>query len=53
MEAFQALVELIQSGMINVAVANRLPLAGAAEAHLAMQERRATGKFILKPWLAN
>jgi NADPH2:quinone reductase len=52
MEAFQALVELIQSGMINVAVANRLPLAGAAEAHLAMQERRATGKFILKPWLA-
>jgi NADPH2:quinone reductase len=50
-EAFNALVRLITSGELDVAIADRLPLERAAEAHAAMQGRQALGKFVLKPWL--
>jgi NADPH2:quinone reductase len=48
--AFHALVDLIVGGKLDVAVANRLPLSRAAEAHKTMEGRQATGKFVLKPW---
>jgi NADPH2:quinone reductase len=49
--AFNALVDLISSGKINVDVAERLPLSKVVEAHKTMESRRATGKLVLKPWL--
>jgi NADPH2:quinone reductase len=50
-EAFKALVDLIRTGKLDVAMAGRLPLSGAAEAHRTMETRQAVGKLVLKPWL--
>jgi NADPH:quinone reductase len=53
-EAGQALGELIgyvASGQVRVRVNHILPLAHAAEAHRMIEQRRTTGKIILKPWL--
>uniref|UniRef100_UPI003F507DE1 quinone oxidoreductase family protein n=1 Tax=Caballeronia sp. LjRoot34 TaxID=3342325 RepID=UPI003F507DE1 len=50
-DAFNALIELVVSGKLNVQLASRLPLSGAAEAHRTMEARRSTGKIVLKPWI--
>ena len=52
-EAFDTVADLVLSQRIRVAVAERLPLEGAAEAHRIMETRRSTGKFVLKPWLGS
>jgi NADPH2:quinone reductase len=49
-EAFGAVANLVLGQRIHVELAGRLPLEGAAEAHRIMETRRATGKFVLKPW---
>jgi len=49
-DAFNALVDLIVAGKLNVSVASRLPLDRAGEAHDMMSTRKSTGKFVLKPW---
>jgi NADPH2:quinone reductase len=50
-KAFATVAGLVLRQRIRVEVAERLPLEGAAEAHRMMETRRATGKFVLKPWL--
>lgn len=50
MEAFNALVGMIQAGTLTVSVAGRLLLSGAAEAHRIMESRQSTGKIVLNPW---
>jgi NADPH2:quinone reductase len=52
-KAFDTVADLVLSQRIRVAVAERLPLEGAAEAHRIMETRRSTGKFVLKPWLGS
>ena len=52
-KAFDTVADLVLSRRIRVAVAERLPLEGAAEAHRIMETRRSTGKFVLKPWLGS
>lgn len=49
--AFDSLVELILSNRLAVAIDARLPLIDAAKAHATMENRNATGKIVLKPWL--
>ncbi len=51
LEAFMTLIELVQTGRLDVEVARRLPLGGAAEAHRIMESRQAIGKIVLKPWM--
>lgn len=51
--AGQALGELIgyvASGQVKVHVNHVLPLSQAADAHRMLEERRTTGKIVLKPW---
>jgi len=49
-KALQDLIGFAASGQIKVPVNQKLPLSRAAEAHRMIEERRATGKIILKPW---
>jgi NADPH2:quinone reductase len=51
LQAFHALVELIQRGAVKVEIAARLPLADTAQAHRAMETRQSEGKMIIKPWM--
>jgi NADPH2:quinone reductase len=50
-EAFGTVADLVLGQRIRVELAGRRPLEGAAEARRIMETRRATGKFVLKPWL--
>ncbi len=47
------LIGYVASGQLKVQVNHVLPLSRAAEAHRMMEERRSTGKIILKPWSEN
>jgi NADPH:quinone reductase-like Zn-dependent oxidoreductase len=49
-KALQDLIGYAASGKIKVLVSQTLPLSRAAEAHRMIEERRTTGKVILKPW---
>lgn len=52
-EAAAALTELMQdalSGAVRLPPIGTLPLDRAREAHLALEERRTTGKVVIKPW---
>lgn len=40
----------VASGAVKVPVGTILPLADAVEAHRMLEERRVTGKIVLKPW---
>ena len=48
--ALKTLIEFVVSGRVKVQVGHVLPLSQAAEAHRMLEERRTTGKIILKPW---
>ncbi len=48
--ALQDLIGFAASGQIKVPVSYKLPLSRAAEAHQMIENRRTTGKIILKPW---
>ena len=48
--ALHDLIGYVVSGQVKVAVSHALPLSHAAEAHRMVEERRTTGKIILKPW---
>ena len=48
--ALQTLVGYVASGQVKVPVGHVLPLSQAAEAHRMLEERRTTGKIVLKPW---
>ncbi|HXV92748.1 MAG TPA: zinc-binding dehydrogenase [Pseudonocardia sp.] len=50
--ALRTLVEHVAAGRVTVPVGLVLPLSRAAEAHRLVEERRTTGKVVLKPWLA-
>ena len=49
-KALQDLIGFVASGQIKVPVNQTLPLSRAAEAHRMIEDRRITGKVILKPW---
>ena len=49
-KALQDLIGYAASGKIKVPVGQTLPLSKAAEAHRMIEDRRITGKVILKPW---
>ena len=49
-EALQELIGLVASGQIKVQIGEVLPLSQAAHAHRLVEDRRTTGKIILKPW---
>lgn len=49
-KALQDLIGFAASGQIKVPVGQMLPLSRAAEAHRMIEDRRTTGKVILKPW---
>ncbi|MBL8161611.1 MAG: NADPH:quinone oxidoreductase family protein [Anaerolineae bacterium] len=49
-QAMGDLIGLVASGQVKVPVNHVLPLTQASEAHRLMEERRTTGKIILKPW---
>jgi len=51
-QAFNTLAALVLDGRLHVEIAGRLPLERAGEAHQLMETRRATGKYVLKPWAA-
>jgi|GEM_PF-866100 len=44
------LIGYVASGKIKVNVNHVLPLSQAAAAHRMIEERRTTGKIVLKPW---
>jgi NADPH2:quinone reductase len=44
-----ALFEKIRSGAVRIHVGARFPLAGAADAHRALEARRTTGSVVLVP----
>lgn len=48
--AMQALIGYAASGQIKIPVNHVLPLSRAADAHRMLEERRTTGKIVLKPW---
>lgn len=48
--AFQELIGLVASGRVKVQLDQTLPLSEAAHAHRLLEERRTTGKLILKSW---
>ena len=48
--ALGRLMEWIAAGDVRVPVSSVLPLADAAQAHRAVEERRSTGKVVLEPW---
>lgn len=48
--ALQSLVGHVAAGRVRVPVGHVLPLAEAAAAHRLLEERRAVGKVVLKPW---
>lgn len=48
--ALGRLIGWISSGQVRVPAGPVLPLARAAEAHRMIEERRSTGKIVLKPW---
>lgn len=50
--ALQTLIGYVASGRVEVPVGHVLPLSRAAEAHRMLEERRTTGKIVLKPWSA-
>ena len=50
-KAMGDLIGAVASGQIRVNVNHVLPLSQAAEAHRMIEERRTTGKIVLKPWL--
>jgi NADPH2:quinone reductase len=50
LEAMAAdLFQMVTSGQIKIAIHQRFPLADAAQAHIALESRRTTGKTILLP----
>ncbi len=49
-DAMQRLIGHVLSGQVKVPVGHVLPLSQAAEAHRMLEERRTTGKIVLKPW---
>jgi NADPH:quinone reductase len=49
-KAMGDLIGYVASGQVKVQITHVLPLAQAAEAHRMIEERRTTGKVILKPW---
>lgn len=49
-KAFNEVARLVLDEQLHVEIAGRFPLAEAAEAHRLMETRRATGKYVLKPW---
>jgi NADPH:quinone reductase-like Zn-dependent oxidoreductase len=48
--ALGRLIGWVASGRVRVPVGPVLPLSRAAEAHRMIEERRSTGKVVLKPW---
>jgi len=48
--ALQTLIGYVASGQVEVPIGHVLPLSQAAEAHRMIEERRTTGKIVLKPW---
>ncbi len=48
--ALQTIVAFVASGQVKVQIGHVLPLSEAAEAHRMLEDRRSTGKIILKPW---
>ncbi len=48
-EAMEQAIEMLASGRAQPAIAARLPLAEAAQAHRFVEERKAMGKVVLKP----
>lgn len=48
--ALQTLIGYVASGQVEVPIGHVLPLRRAAEAHRMLEERRTTGKIVLKPW---
>ena len=48
--ALQTLIGYVSSGRVKVPIGQVLPLSRAAEAHRMLEERRTTGKVVLKPW---
>jgi len=49
-QALGDLIGLAASGRITIPVHRTLPLSQAAEAHRLIEQRRAVGKIVLKPW---
>ncbi|CAA9422156.1 MAG: Alcohol dehydrogenase [uncultured Rubrobacteraceae bacterium] len=48
--ALRTLIGHVASGRVEVPIGHVLPLGRAAEAHRMLEERRNTGKIVLKPW---
>jgi NADPH:quinone reductase len=48
--ALQTLIGYVAAGRVEVPIGHVLPLSQAAEAHQMLEERRTTGKIVLKPW---
>ncbi|WP_165867745.1 NADPH:quinone oxidoreductase family protein [Mesorhizobium sp. DCY119] len=48
--AFRTLVGLVQARRLKVEISEKFPLERAADAHRLIEQRRAIGKTILKPW---
>ncbi|CAA9416022.1 Alcohol dehydrogenase [uncultured Rubrobacteraceae bacterium] len=48
--ALQTLIGFVSSGRVEVPIGHVLPLSQAVEAHRMIEERRAKGKIVLKPW---
>ena len=48
--ALQTLIGYVSSGRVKIPIGHVLPLGRAAEAHRMLEERRTTGKIVLKPW---
>lgn len=44
------LIGYVASGQVKVQVSHQLPLSQAAEAHRMIEQRKTTGKIVLKPW---
>ncbi|CAA9570115.1 MAG: Quinone oxidoreductase [uncultured Thermomicrobiales bacterium] len=49
-DALTTLIGFVASGQVDVPIGHVLPLSRAADAHRMLEERRSTGKIILKPW---
>ena len=50
-DALKTLIGFVASGQIHVPIGHVFPLSRAADAHRMLEERRTTGKVILKPWV--
>ncbi|MDQ3376725.1 MAG: NADPH:quinone oxidoreductase family protein [Actinomycetota bacterium] len=48
--ALRTLIGYVATGRVEVPIGHVLPLSQAAEAHRMLEERRTTGKIVLKPW---